>query len=152
MAYELLFFFFFSNNPFRFDLSSDPTSEQQLARLRVCIVLRYWLANPFVDFNEVLLRNVNNFITYRIMPVLTSAAQTLLQIIERRVHVRNILLQRKYSHDAPPGRCDPTPRPLLSPERWTVKLITTLPPLEVARQLTLIGSVFSSATTCHSRI
>lgn len=29
----------------------------------------------------------------------------------------------------------------MNPERWSVKFITTMPPLEVARQLTLIGTV-----------
>ena len=77
-----------------FDLQSDqsPDAEafkrkQQTARLRVCIVLRYWLANSFIDFDEKLLKSVTDFIEYRITPILTSSAQTLLQIIERRVRV-----------------------------------------------------------------
>ena len=112
--------------------------------------MRYWLANCFLDFDDKLLKTVIDFIEYRITPVLTSSAQTLLQIIERRVRFITLphssesesltrLVQRKYSHEPPPGHPNPMPRPLISPEQWNVKLITSMPPLEVARQLTLIG-------------
>lgn len=47
--------------------------------------MRYWLANCFLDFDDKLLKTVIDFIEYRITPILTSSAQTLLQIIERRV-------------------------------------------------------------------
>lgn len=48
-------------------------------------MLRYWLANHFSDFDEVLLKEVTDFIETRLMQNLAQSGQTLLQLIDRQV-------------------------------------------------------------------
>jgi hypothetical protein len=125
----------------RFDIPSAPSdtlseSDQQKrtqqSRLRVCIVLRYWLANCFGDFaDEKLLSKVSEFIEYRITPILASSATSLLQIIEKK---------RNSMRDPPSTRPEAMPRAMMSAQQWNPKMITSMPSLEVARQLTLIGA------------
>lgn len=54
---------------------------------RVCIVLRYWIANHFEDFDDALLTALTNFIESKVTAILAQSAQTLLQLLDRQVPI-----------------------------------------------------------------
>lgn len=79
-----------------------------------------------------------NFIRYNLaINGMETSSQTLLSIIEQK-------LKSRIPADQANERGDlvfrvPPPKPLIGPENWDPKNLPTMPALELARQLTLLG-------------
>lgn len=54
-------------------------------RIRICILLKHWVANHWDDFDEQFLAQFIDVIKTVVQPVIASSANIVLQLIEKKV-------------------------------------------------------------------
>ena len=130
-----------TNSWCRFEAEAGKEGMQN--RIRICILLKHWVANFWDDFDEQFIARFTDVIKNVVQPVIASSANIVLQLIEKKV-LYYLACFSTYLGDlqkqGPPPKQVETPRKVaLTADKWTPDNITAVPPVEIAKQLTMMG-------------
>lgn len=109
-------------------------------------MLKHWISNQWEDFDDHMVKVTRDFLRATVTPQIPSSANIILQLLEKKVrthakvvcvHTQLIWLKLSGTETLPSERPHPAS---LTLELWNPRAITSVSPLEIARQLTMIGA------------